>query len=612
MALRPATARWFELLTSREQLAAVLDCLASTGMVELECHSDASAAHALPALRAALDEYRALAERYATFWPAPEHRPPDPQREPEEISREALASLKAWAQAADALIGELQTLSNERTDLKLLAELLQQAASGLPDLGLFRGAGPTLATRVYVLPGDGGSIPLPPSVLTVQAASEQRRFVLAVGPAEQIPAVDDTMSGLKARRLVLPADLPTGRDEALATVRKRLETISRRSASLEQQLDRLSQLHALPRALGDFALIEWLVTEIPELPVTEHFAWATGWTSDPTGERLEAALDGKHLDHLLRFAEPPADFECPVILRNPRWARPFELFAGLLGVPGARETDPSSIVAVIAPLMFGFMFGDVGQGAVLIITGAVLRKRLPALGLLVPGGAAAMVFGVLFGSVFASEALIPALWLHPLAEPLTILAITLGLGACVVLLGLALDAIQHHWAGLAASWWATRAGLVLTYLALLAAPWRSQALWIALCGLLWYLLGETLVARAHRFRQLGSAAGEAAEALLQFAVNTISFVRVGAFALAHAGLCAAIVGVASALDSITAQALIYVAGNALIIALEGLVVGIQTTRLVLFEFFIRFLKAQGRRFRPLVSLSATRQDRRLS
>jgi V/A-type H+-transporting ATPase subunit I len=40
-------------------------------------------------------------------------------------------------------------------------------------------------------------------------------------------------------------------------------------------------------------------------------------------------------------------------------------------------------------------------------------------------------------------------------------------------------------------------------------------------------------------------------------------------------------------------------GNALIIAIEGLVVGIQTTRLVLFEFFIRFLRGSGRAFRPL-------------
>ena len=40
-------------------------------------------------------------------------------------------------------------------------------------------------------------------------------------------------------------------------------------------------------------------------------------------------------------------------------------------------------------------------------------------------------------------------------------------------------------------------------------------------------------------------------------------------------------------------------GDAFVIALEAMVVGIQTTRLVLFEFFIRFLRGTGRAFRPL-------------
>ena len=96
---------------------------------------------------------------------------------------------------------------------------------------------------------------------------------------------------------------------------------------------------------------------------------------------------------------------------------------------------------------------------------------------------------------------------------------------------------------------------------------------------------------------LGQAAGETVERMLQLGVNTVSFVRVGAFALAHAGLCSAIVGMAEAAGPGYWPVLII--GNAAIIALEGLVVSIQTTRLVLFEFFIRFLTARGRRFEPL-------------
>jgi V/A-type H+-transporting ATPase subunit I len=96
---------------------------------------------------------------------------------------------------------------------------------------------------------------------------------------------------------------------------------------------------------------------------------------------------------------------------------------------------------------------------------------------------------------------------------------------------------------------------------------------------------------------VAQTAGSSVERILQMAVNTVSFVRIGAFALAHAGLCAAVVGMAEA--SGPGYWPVLIIGNAAIIALEGLVVSIQTTRLVLFEFFIRFLTARGRAFVPL-------------
>jgi V/A-type H+-transporting ATPase subunit I len=92
---------------------------------------------------------------------------------------------------------------------------------------------------------------------------------------------------------------------------------------------------------------------------------------------------------------------------------------------------------------------------------------------------------------------------------------------------------------------------------------------------------------------------------MQILVNTLSFARVGAFALAHSALSAAVVTVAAAAGSVPGWLLVMVLGNLLIIGLEGLVVSIQTTRLVLFEFFNRFLVGTGRVFRPLPAPSAT-------
>ena len=185
------------------------------------------------------------------------------------------------------------------------------------------------------------------------------------------------------------------------------------------------------------------------------------------------------------------------------------------------------------------------------------------------------------------------------------LFVPMAAGAVLLLLGMCLDALQAHWQRKGRYWWETAAGFVLCYLALLGSMREPRLLWLALGGALWFVAGHALVSAGRRFAAAGGAAVEFLESMLQLIVNTISFVRVGAFALAHAGLSMAVVGLAYASRSIFFTAIILVLGNVLIIALEGLVVSVQTTRLVLFEFFVRFLHAEGRPFRPLAPLFTT-------
>jgi V/A-type H+-transporting ATPase subunit I len=270
---------------------------------------------------------------------------------------------------------------------------------------------------------------------------------------------------------------------------------------------------------------------------------------------------------------------------------------GMMGVPGSAEADPSAVIAILAPLMFGYMFGDVVQGAIVALAGYWLGRRLPALRLLVPGGLVAIGFGLLFGSCFAREDIVPALWLHPLEHPLPVLGVALGFGVIVILVGLALDALQSAWQGSLRHWLLTDAGLVVAYLGVVGAALDLRALWALPLGIGWALAGAAIASPGARGAAVSHVAGEGLERLLQMSVNTISFVRIGAFALAHAGLCAAVVGMAEIAGAGYWPVLLI--GNAAIVVLEGLVVSIQTTRLVLFEFFVRFLRARGRPFEPL-------------
>ena len=280
-------------------------------------------------------------------------------------------------------------------------------------------------------------------------------------------------------------------------------------------------------------------------------------------------------------------------------------FARTLGTPAADEADPSRVLAILAPLLFGYMFGDVGHGLVLFVAGLLLQQRWPVTRILIANGLAAMVFGLVFGSVFGREDLLPALWLHPIEQPLPVLLVPLCGGIVVLLLGLLLNATEFWWRGRIVQWLQIEAAVVLLYLSLIASLINPESLAFSALAMPWYLAGHLLQSPDKAIRALLKALGSLLESLFQLLVNTISFVRVGAFALAHGGLSLAFISLAQNTEGVVAGFLIQLAGNLLVIMLEGLVVTIQTTRLILFEFFIRFLHCTGRMFRPLAAPAVT-------
>jgi V/A-type H+-transporting ATPase subunit I len=246
------------------------------------------------------------------------------------------------------------------------------------------------------------------------------------------------------------------------------------------------------------------------------------------------------------------------------------------------------------------MFGDVGQGLVLFVAGMLLQKRWPLLRILIANGASAMVFGFVFGSMFGREDLVPALWVHPVEHPLPVLAVPLFAGVLIILLGLILNAVESSWRRQWLRWLHVDAPVIALYLGILSAfvIEGAASLLIIVSAVTWYLVGNLLLAKGNVLAVLASIAA-LVETMMQLVLNTVSFVRVGAFALAHAGLSLAFNIMADSTGSMVASILVLLLGNIIVIVLEGLVVSIQTTRLILFEFFIRFLQAGGRVFKPL-------------
>jgi V/A-type H+-transporting ATPase subunit I len=212
-----------------------------------------------------------------------------------------------------------------------------------------------------------------------------------------------------------------------------------------------------------------------------------------------------------------------------------------------------------------------------------------------------------FGSVFCLEHVIPALWLHPLQQPLPVLLVPVAGGAALLALGLALGLLQAWWQQRTAHWLRDDAPLLVVYLGAVLAIAHPLGWGLIVIGVLAVPAGAVWAEHeaapastpAQRVRAALRGLGELAERAVQLAINTLSFARVGAFALAHAGLASAVVALASPASHPLWMLLVLVLGNVLILAIEGLVVSIQTTRLVLFEFFTRFFEPAGREFQPL-------------
>lgn len=612
MSLRPESARWFECLIARDDLAPTLETLAAGSQIQLETDIPAEDTDTLTDLGTLLEDYHHLAQRYHLYWP-PAAPPASVAGPPGRVLRRALQILREWAVQADPVIAKLERLEAEDRDMQRLHEWLAavQRQDVAVDVGALANSGPLLATLLYRVAAQTELPVLPGTWFRWDIPQADGYFTLLIGPAAEREAVEHELSAQRVRRIPLPARLHGTPRAAGGQIDARLQVHAKRRKDLQSALAALHEAFDLAAALGEIARLEWFLRHVRYQPSGVNLAWVRGWSSAPAADDLQAQLAAAGVRALVQFAPAPPDRTPPLVLRNPRWARAFELFPRLLGMPSAQEADPSRILALVVPLLFGYMFGDLGQGLVLLIAGLLLRRRLPAATILIPAGASAMLFGLLFGSVFAREDLIPALWLHPMGEPLLVLGIPLVFGASLLLLGLVLNGLEAAWRGEVRHWWWREAPVIALYVGLLALFVHPGAVYVHLVGLPWLLIGALVVGRGRPLARIGLAVGELVEQIFQLAVNTLSFARVGAFALAHAGLSQAVVGLADIAGN--AAWLVLVVGNVFILALEGLVVFIQTTRLVLFEFFIRFLRGEGRGFTPLpapdyLAFTATRSQ----
>jgi V/A-type H+-transporting ATPase subunit I len=271
--------------------------------------------------------------------------------------------------------------------------------------------------------------------------------------------------------------------------------------------------------------------------------------------------------------------------------------------------------------MFGAMFADAGQGAVLALGAVALGAgRLPRLAgirpiwpFLAAAGVASCVFGVLYGEFFGPTGVLPVLWIAPLDEPVQLLVAGVGLGAVLLAGAYALGTVNRWREGgwrmaLYASSGLAGAGLLLA-LGLVVAGWYWELGWLLALGVVVAAAGLVLtfagllVEAGGGGAGIGQAAIELFDIVVRLGSNLVSFARLAAFGLTHAALALVVWQATTALWgngllATVAAVLVFLLGNAVTFALEGLVAGVQALRLEYYELFSRIFTGDGRPFDP--------------
>ncbi len=347
-------------------------------------------------------------------------------------------------------------------------------------------------------------------------------------------------------------------------------------------------------------------------------------------QKLFEEIPKVHLD--LLPAEAAAEEKIPVKLKNHLLSSPFEMFITMYGLPRYTDLDPTPVIALFYTLLFGIMFGDLGQGLLLAVGGFLVwrLKKSQLARIITRCGVSSMVFGTLYGSVFGYENLLDPFYQAAglSGKPLEVMApestnfLLLGaivIGAAIILTAMVLNIIvgirrrdigrclfsNNGVAGLCLYGYAVTAiGLKMLFsVNILKLPFILGL--VVLPTLLIFFQQPILNLMSGRKPFENGVGGFIAENLfelldvfLSYVTNTMSFLRVGGFVLSHAGMMAVVMTLTK-MVSAAASPVVVVLGNLFVIGMEGLIVGIQVLRLQFYEVFGRFYDGDGEAYAPI-------------
>lgn len=452
-------------------------------------------------------------------------------------------------------------------------------------------------------------------------------YLIYFTPRSQQKNIDSLFASLFFERIRISDDVKGKPKEALLKLNEEIEELEARIAMLDKDakdfvmrnLLRLQQLYNFTIQLNE-------VFDVRRYAVRSKDAfYITGWLPASQLKEFENMVEEmESVSCIIEDDDAVKKSAPPTRLKNHWFFRPFESLVKMYGTPSYKEADPTPFVAITYLLFFGFMFGDLGQGALITLFSFYLYKKkgnsLGKLGIYI--GLMSCLTGVFYGSFFGNEDLLPKLlpfipMINPMEYKSQMLIVTIAFGVLLILIAMLLNIINSFRQENFGKLFFDRngiAGLFFYVVVLVIAVSVLSGIKLPLALVLVFTvlplvfiffshpLQNALAKKEHFLPEdkggfLIEAFFELIETLLALLSNTISFMRIGAFALSHVGFFMAFHTLSDMVGS-SGKIPVMIIGNILVIALEGLIVAIQGLRLEYYELFSRFYEADGIEFKP--------------
>lgn len=460
--------------------------------------------------------------------------------------------------------------------------------------------------------------------------------------AEYAPEIDDIFNSLYYERMRVPDFTENTPEEEcqwvkneLGKERKHLEELAaERKKLLESQGQIINEIYCRLKFLHDnFELRQYV-------SVHNNNFYLVGFIPKRDAKHFTKLFD--KLDEVSVVIQPPDTDErlnIPVKLRNNKFTQPFSMFVEMYGLPSYNGINPTAFVAVTYTLLFGIMFGDLGQGIVLSLVGLIIAKKTGnMLGKIMERiGISSAFFGLIFGSCFGYEHALDPLYhaiglkekpFEVMDNTMTVLIGAICIGIVLILISIGLNiGVSFKKKNYAEAIFGNNGiagiiffvsllgGLVSTLLGganLLGNP--LYIIGLIVLPLILMFLREPLgcLVAGKKFEMEGGVGDfiasnffEVFEFLLGYATNTLSFVRIGGFVFSHAGMMSVVMLLAETVSA-GASPIVVIIGNIFVMGMEGMIVGIQVLRLEFYEIFSRFYDGDGEAFEPVkVDYNAT-------